>query len=174
MVTKTSVIRTALRDLSIIGRFRVDEASGLGSVMDTVRTVLGCNASTANAADTRLFAADDCMISLKSRTKYIRINGRGNISPVTDLKTMVEMIWKLPGKSSARFRRKSAETVCRVMGGDPALLQEIEQNNLMWRSVEGGAAIQQALLKPVEYKTEGESNRVKESSVRDALAERVD
>ncbi|CAM9126063.1 unnamed protein product [Sphacelaria rigidula] len=39
--------------------------------------------------------------------------------------------------------------MCRVMGGDLSLLRGIEQNNLTWRSVEGGQAIQQALLEPI-------------------------
>ena len=63
--------------------------------------------------------------------------------------------------------------MCRVMGGDLALLQEIERNNLTWGSVDGGEIIQQALLKPIEYKEVEESNRVKECSVRDALVSLV-
>ncbi|CAN0244124.1 unnamed protein product, partial [Ectocarpus sp. 6 AP-2014] len=60
--------------------------------------------------------------------------------------------------------------MCRVMGGDPALIREIEQNNLTWGSFDGGEVIQKALLKPVEYKEVDEPRRVKECSVRDALA----
>ncbi|CAM9109122.1 unnamed protein product, partial [Ectocarpus sp. 13 AM-2016] len=60
--------------------------------------------------------------------------------------------------------------MCRVMGGYLALLREIEQNNLTWRSVEGGRVIQQALLEPIEYKEIEKSTRVKECLVRDALA----
>ncbi|CAN0525315.1 unnamed protein product [Ectocarpus sp. 12 AP-2014] len=56
------------------------------------------------------------------------------------------------------------------MRGDLGVCRQIEQNNLVWGSVEGGEAIRQALLQPVEYKEDGESTRVKESSVRDALA----
>ena len=74
------------------------------------------------------------------------------------------MIWKLPGEASARFRHKSLETVCRVMGGDLTLLREIEENNRTLMSADGGEAIQQALLEPIEFK---------ECSVRDALASLV-
>ncbi|CAN0020243.1 unnamed protein product, partial [Ectocarpus fasciculatus] len=60
--------------------------------------------------------------------------------------------------------------MCRVMGGDLSLLREIEQNNMTWRSVEGGQSIQQALIEPIEYKEVERSDRVKECAVRDALA----
>ncbi|CBJ33462.1 FirrV-1-A34 [Ectocarpus siliculosus] len=63
--------------------------------------------------------------------------------------------------------------MCRVMGGDLALLKEIEQNNLTWRSVEGGPAIQQALIEPIEYQHVEKSTSVKECWVRDALASLV-
>ncbi|CAN0535793.1 unnamed protein product [Ectocarpus sp. 12 AP-2014] len=63
--------------------------------------------------------------------------------------------------------------MCRVMGGDLSLLREIEQNNMTWRSVEGGQSIQQALIEPIEYKEVERSTRVKECSVRDALASLV-
>ncbi|CAM9756034.1 unnamed protein product [Ectocarpus fasciculatus] len=56
------------------------------------------------------------------------------------------------------------------MRGDLSLCRQIEQNNLVWGSVEGGEAIRQALLQPVEYREDGESTRVKESSAREALA----
>lgn len=64
----------------------------------------------------------------------------------------------------------SAETICRVMGGDISLCRQIEHNHLAWMSLDGGEAIQKALLKPVVYKEEEVSNRVRECSVRDALA----
>ncbi|CBN79899.1 FirrV-1-A34 [Ectocarpus siliculosus] len=56
------------------------------------------------------------------------------------------------------------------MRGDLGLCRQIEQNNLVRGSVEGGEAIRQALLQPVEYREDGESTRVKESSAREALA----
>ncbi|CAM9589874.1 unnamed protein product, partial [Pylaiella littoralis] len=56
------------------------------------------------------------------------------------------------------------------MRGDLGLCRQIEQNNLVRGAVEGGEAIRQALLQPVEYREDGESTRVKESSAREALA----
>lgn len=172
-VTRQSIVKKALGNVDISGGVRIDRASGKASMIGVVRTIVGCKASEASTRLTRLFAQDDSIPSIESRTAYIRINGSGKNTPVADLKTIVEMIWKLPGKASTRFRRKSAETLCRVMGGDLALVREIQQNNLAWMSVDGGEVIQQPLLKPIEYKEVEGPNRVKECSVRDALASLV-
>ena len=171
--TRQSIVQKALCSVDITGGVRIDKATGKASMIGVVRLILKCNAACASTYLSRLFARDDSMPSIESRTAYIRINGKRNITPVTDLKTILEMIWKLPGKASARFRHKSAETVCRVMGGDLALLREIKQNNRTWRSADGGEVIQQALLEPIEYKEAETSSRVKECSVRDALASLV-
>ena len=45
---------------------------------------------------------------------------------MADAKTLVEIVWLLPGKAAREFRRSSAETVCRVLGGDISLVKEIE------------------------------------------------
>lgn len=80
-----------------------------------------------NTVLTRVFAMDDCMTSIKSRVSYIRISGCGQKTPAAESKTLVEVIWKLPRQSSARFlRRRASETMCRVMRGDPDLVRDIE------------------------------------------------
>lgn len=171
--TRQSIVQKALRSVDITGGVRIDKASGKASMIGVVRLITRCNSSAASMRLIRLFAQDNSIPSIESRTTYIRINGKDNITPVTDLKTILEMIWKLPGIASVRFRHKSAETMCRVMGGDLSLLRDIEQNNLMWRSADGGEVIQQALLEPIEFKEAETSSRVKECSVRDALASLV-
>lgn len=53
------------------------------------------------------------------------------------------------------------------------LLQEIQQNDQKWKSIEGGSVIQEALLKKSEYReveAKEASPRVSECLVRDALA----
>ncbi|CAM9114161.1 unnamed protein product [Ectocarpus sp. 8 AP-2014] len=59
--------------------------------------------------------------------KKIRINGRGQLTPVADAKTLVEIVFLLPGKMARDFRRKSAAKVCRLLGGDSSLISEIEE-----------------------------------------------
>lgn len=166
----TSILRGALSDVDITGRVRIDEATGKASVLDVLRIVLRCASSgTATTYLSRIFEVDDCTTSIRSRVVYTRINGSGRETPVTDLKTLVEIIWKLPGQTSAKFRRKSAQTICRVLGGDLDLVRQIEQNNRAWKSIEGGSVIQQALIEPTEYLEQERANRVKESAIRDDL-----
>lgn len=167
---KNSVVRKVLHDVNIIGDVRFDDASGNISVLDVVRIMLGCTSSVATTVLRRIFKVDDCVPSIETRIRSIRINQKGKFTPAADLKTVVEVIWKVPGRASAKFRRKSAETICRVMGGDLDLVRDIEQNHLAWSSTDGGEVIQRALLKPVEYRQEETSHRVKESIVRDRLA----
>lgn len=148
---------------------RVDAATQQGSVFDVVKMVLGCDSSSANTAFRRLkqdfpeFGAGGC--------SQLRINGKGKLTPVADAKTLVEIAMLLPGKSSAKFRWEMAGTVCRVVGGDVKLLEEIKENDQKWKSIDGGSLIQQALLKKSEYWEEKQTSpRVSECLVRDALA----
>ncbi len=50
------------------------------------------------------------------------------MTPVADAATatVVEIAWLLPGKATA-FRRKGAESVCPLLGGDLRLVDEIHR-----------------------------------------------
>ena len=56
----------------------------------------------------------------------LRINGKGRETWVADAPTCVEVIWELPGKAAKAFRRQSAHYICRILGGDRTLIEEIE------------------------------------------------
>ena len=174
---KTAALEKALGSINTTGSFgsvRIDESTGKASIIDVIRMLcIDASCDYASQMCTRILDKDDRVTSIKSRTTRLRINGRGRPTPVTDFNTLVEVIWMLPCRASRSFRRKSAETICRVMGGDLSLCRQIEQNNLMWGSIDRGEVTRQALIEPVEYKQEGMSNKVRESSVRDALASLV-
>lgn len=129
---------------------RVDTATQQGSAIDLVRMVLQCTSSNAHTALRRL--QEDYPDLTASSCSQLRINGKGRLTPVADAKTLIQIVMRLPGKASAKFRWDSAEIVCRVLGGDEKLLEEIQQNDKKWKSIEGGPVIQQALLKKSEYK----------------------
>ncbi|KAL8894682.1 MAG: hypothetical protein Q9207_008442, partial [Kuettlingeria erythrocarpa] len=59
----------------------------------------------------------------------LKINGKGKGTPVADAATLVEILWWLPGKKVASFKRKGAETVCRILGGDLALVDDIQHRH---------------------------------------------
>jgi hypothetical protein len=56
----------------------------------------------------------------------LRINGKGHLTPVADAPTCVEIIWELPGKAAKAFRRQCAHLICRILGADRTLIEEIE------------------------------------------------
>ena len=39
----------------------------------------------------------------------LKLNGKGNETPVADAATLVEIAWHLPGKKAAQFKRNSAD-----------------------------------------------------------------
>lgn len=80
-----------------------------GSVVDEIRMVLGCRSSAANTFLSPLFALSQELGTLCARVK---INGKGNETPVADAKTLVRIVWLLLGKkhmnSVARARKRCA------------------------------------------------------------------
>lgn len=85
---------------------RVDKTSNLGSVIDTIRMVLECSSSAANATLGRLFLTSP---ELENKCRRLKINDRGNETYVANAKTLVEVVWLLPGKTAQRFVAKARE-----------------------------------------------------------------
>ena len=57
---------------------------------------------------------------------YFRFPGRGQReTSVVDVKGIVEIVMLLPGRHAARVRRQAAELLCRYLGGDLALVDEV-------------------------------------------------
>ena len=63
---------------------------------------------------------------------------------MADAATLVETAWLCPGKKAASFKRKEAETVCRMLGGDLTLVDEIQRRHAQ---VSGTAEEEFALAK---------------------------
>lgn len=105
---------------------KVDQATQKGSVNDVIALVQSTKTRNAWQSMRRL-AADHP--DLHPRCMQLRINGKGRETPVADAPTLVEIAWLLPGKRAARFRRRGAETVCRMLGGDLTLVDEIQRRH---------------------------------------------
>jgi hypothetical protein len=58
----------------------------------------------------------------------------------------VEVVWSLPGKAAREFRRNSARAVCRVLGGDLSLVNEIEARYSALQATEAGRAARDFLV----------------------------
>ena len=148
--TKASVLEKSLRTIGIIGSIRVDEQSGKGSVIDVIKLLCpGIDSAYAGQMLTRIMEREDscegwqnAMISLADRVEHIHINGKGHNTPVSDAKTITEIIWLLPARAAKEFRRQSAETICRVLSGDTSICEEIESRCARLQGSEEGRAFQ--------------------------------
>ncbi|KAG5178590.1 hypothetical protein JKP88DRAFT_158425, partial [Tribonema minus] len=125
---------------NITATIRVDAATNKGSVIDVIRLVHpDIESKHASTYFTRLTTE---IPEIATQCGLLRINGKGKPSPVADAKTLVEIVFSLPGKAAREFRRTSAKTVCRVLGGDLSIVQEIEQRHHTLQQTEGGRAAQ--------------------------------
>lgn len=75
---------------------RVDTATRKGSVLDVVKMVLRCDSSSANTTLRRL---KEDFPELGNQLTWLRINGKGQLTPVADAKTLIEIAMLLPGKA---------------------------------------------------------------------------
>eukprot|EP00953_Heterococcus_sp_UTEX-ZZ885_P029905 15835-Heterococcus_DN1.PRE.4 len=121
---------------NITAGIRVDVVSKQGSVLDVINLMNpNRDKSTASKAISALKQFDK---ELLNRIHKLRINGKGKPTPVADARTLVEIVWLLPGTAARAFRRKSANTVCRVLGGDMQLAREIEARHQVAQSTTEG------------------------------------
>lgn len=133
---------------NIAASIRVDPATKKGSVLDVIRIVQQCNSSDASTYFKRLVR--DLGTDLGTRCPSLTINNKGSATPCADARTLVEIVWALPGKAAREFRRTSAQTVCRVLGGDLSLVAEIEARHGIYQQLESGQATQEFLMHDTE------------------------
>ena len=144
------MLEKSLRTIGIFGSIRVDEASGKGSVIDVIKLLCpGVDSHCAGQMLIRIIErentdswAQNVLISIADRVEHIQINGKGHTTPVSDAKTITEIIWMLPARAAKEFRRQSAETICRVLSGDTSICEEIESRCARLQSSEEGRAFQ--------------------------------
>ena len=149
--TASELLQKHLQAANIFGRVRVNEESKMVSVIDIIQLMCpGVDPSYAGRMLTRLVEEIDggtvsgekvtgeSPSDLRSRITSIKINGKGHATPVTDAKTIVEIMWMLPSKAARAFRRKSAGIICQVLGGDMSLCDEIEERHHRLESSDEG------------------------------------
>ena len=64
----------------------------------------------------------------------LKINDKGRETPVADAATLVEIAWLCPGKAAVTFRRKGAESVCRMLHGDLSLVETYNVGMHRWQA----------------------------------------
>lgn len=83
---------------------------------------------------------------LTTQIGQLPINKKGRETPVADAKTLIHIIWLLPGGKAQQFRRSSSEKVCRLLGGDLSLVSEIEERHASLQASDEGRSTQEFLL----------------------------
>jgi hypothetical protein len=107
-------------------KLRIDTKTQMICVLEVIQLVSGISQSDASTVFRRLETKPGTSSNLQTKCRRIKINNKGNITPVADAATMIEIIWELPGKTAASFRRESAHYIARILGGDRTLIDEIE------------------------------------------------
>ena len=105
---------------------RVDRATQKGSIYDVISVVTKATSAYAVRILSRIqYHYPENM----TKCHKLKINGKGRETPVADAATLVEIAWLCPGKAAVTFRRKGAESVCRMLGGDLTLVDEIQRRH---------------------------------------------
>ena len=105
---------------------RVDQATQKGSVYDVVHIICNRPGNYASQTFSRLERAHP---ELTPKWCKLKIDGKGRATPAADAATLVEIAWLCPGHAAAAFRRKGAESVCRMLGGDLSMVDEIQRRH---------------------------------------------
>jgi hypothetical protein len=160
-------------NLAIISAsIRVDVDTQTGSVIDVIR-LINSNLTSGNATNV-LNNLTQSLPDISSQIHVLRINGKGKFTPVANVQTIIHIIFELPGKAARDHRRRSAYQICRLLGGDITLIDQIQGRNKWWQQNDFRKSIQKQLLEqPIELVNQGDAinHRVKEHTVRDSLAE---
>ena len=102
---------------------RTDKTPPQASIYDVISAVTGLNGNHAGKAYRDLTARYP---EVHSVGVNFRFPGRGQRdTPVASVRGIVEIIMLLPGQQAARVRRQAAELLCRWLGGDLSLVDEV-------------------------------------------------
>lgn len=141
---------------------RIDTVSQRASVIDVVKMVTTKDAKHASKCIERL------PIELIERFDNICINGKGKETWCANAATCVEVIWELPGKAAKEFRRQSAHYICRILGGDRTLIEEIETRFERTDEASQNFFVNSSTERPVlPARTDVEESRIRQRKLED-------
>jgi len=102
---------------------KTDENPPRVSVIDVVEAITG---QAKNNAGKTLDRIKESYPEVSPNWRNFRFPGRGQRDTrVADVRGIVEVIMLLPGHTAARIRRQAAELLCRWLGGDLAIIDEV-------------------------------------------------
>ena len=107
----------------ILGRIRLDPDTRKGSVLDVIQLVTGC---TQNNSPVLLERIKKAFPDVTTKCSDFKFAGKGQrLTPVAPVPVLVEIAWLCQGKNAREFRRAGVRTLCRALGGDLSLVDEI-------------------------------------------------
>ena len=68
-------------------------------------------------------------VELRDKCALIQLNGVGQKMLCAPANTLIEIVWALKSSKTYAFRSQCAKTICRVLGGDLSLAEEIEKRH---------------------------------------------
>jgi len=108
-------------------RIRYDPDSKMGSVLDVIALITGTDQKTASTTFKRIV---ETYPNVSAGCGIHQFSGRGQrATPVAHLSTLLEIAWLCPGKHAMEFRRTGAVTMCRALGGDLSLVEQIKERH---------------------------------------------
>ena len=139
-LTTALTMSLQITETAILEGVRWDAETRRGSVLDVIRLVTESDARYASKTFARITEAYPSVVRTsvdiedglptESNIGSFQFSGeRQRSTPVAPLKTLVEIAWLLPGRRAAEFRRAGAATMCRVLGGDLSLVDEIRERH---------------------------------------------
>ena len=102
---------------------RTDHNPPQASIYDVISAVTGLNGNHAGKAYRDLTARYPDVHSLGVNFRFPGRGQRG--TPVANVRGIVEVVMLLPGRMAARVRRQASELLCRFLGGDLSLVDEV-------------------------------------------------
>lgn len=117
----------SLTPSDILQRIRFDPVQKQGSVYDVIQLVTGCRK---DATPTMFARMSEQFPDVRTLCSDFKFPGQGQrLTPCAPTSTLVEIAWLCPGRAAKEFRRQGAVTLCRALGGDLSLIDEIRERH---------------------------------------------
>lgn len=117
----------SLTPSDILQRIRFDPGQKIGSVYDVVQLVMRCHSGVASRNWTSILKSYP---EVSQKVILFKFPGQGQrLTPCAPTSTLVEIAWLCPGRAAKEFRRQGAVTLCRALGGDLSLIDEIRERH---------------------------------------------
>ena len=102
---------------------RVDKGTNYASLKDLLM-IFGYNETNISKVINSL--PDE----LREKCTLMQLNGAGNKMLCAPANILIEIVWALKSSKTNAFRSQCAKTICRVLGGDLSLAEEIEKRHM--------------------------------------------